>query len=130
MAHLRLYQGTAKTFKLDPHSYHEALKDPFELKELESYNLIKSHLQEFKRPIVSTSHGKDSLVLVHLIWRVAKELAVPMPDCWLTDTLNTFKEEKPFWDVFNKWLGIEDKFRVFIPPKDENGIQQSVYDID
>lgn len=129
MANLKFYQGTAKTFKLDPHSYHEALKDPFELKELESLNLIKAHLQEHKKCFVATSRGKDSLVMEHLVWRACQELGIPMIECWLNNTLNLYKEEKAFWELFNKWLGVEDVFRVFTPPKDENGVTQTVWTI-
>src|SRR5690348_4578648 len=104
------------TFKLDPKSYYSALKDPFELKELESLNLIKAHIQEFKRLVVMTSHGKDSIVLVHLVWRASKELGMEdKVEYWLNNTLNLYAEEKPFWDLFNKWLGIENRFRVFTP---------------
>lgn len=132
MANLKMYnppEGKKSTFKLDPHSYYEALKDPFELKELESLNLIKAHLQEFKKCFVATSHGKDSLVMTHLVWRACQELKIPMIECWLNDTLNTFKEEKAFWELFNKWLGIEDKFRIFMPPKLPNGKQATVWSV-
>lgn len=132
MANLQIYKskdGKKSTFQLDPKSYYEALKDPFELKELESLRLIKAHIQEFKRPVVMTSHGKDSLVVVHLAWRACQELGVPMIEVWLNNTLNLYAEEKPFWDLFNKWLGIEDKFRVFTPPKLPNGKQATVWSI-
>lgn len=133
MATYKFFQHKEKkksTFILDPHSYYSALEDPFELKELESYNMVKAHIENHKKCYVATSHGKDSLVLVHLVWRAAKELGMEdKVEYQLNDTLNTYIEEKPFWDLFNKWLGIEDKFRVFTPPKLPNGKQSTVWSI-
>ena len=131
MVYLKIYQPEKKsTFKLDPKSYYDALKDPFELKELESLNLIKAHIQNFKKLVVMTSHGKDSLVLVHLVHRASQELEMEDKiQYWLNNTLNLYQEEKPFWDSFNKYLGIEDKFRVFVPPKLPNGKQATVWSI-
>lgn len=137
MANLKMYNpsnGKKSTFKLDPNSYYDALKDPFELKELESFNLIKTHLREHKKSYVATSHGKDSLVLSHLVIRAYNELIkeehkITKPEFWLNNTLNIYKEEKPFWDMINKWLGIEDTFHVFIPPKLPNGKQATVWSV-
>ena len=67
--------------------------------------------------------------MVHLIWRVCKELGIPMIEVWLNNTLNIYKEERPYWDLFNKWLGIEDKFREFKPLKDKEGKIQTVWTI-
>jgi len=118
-----------KSFILFPFELHAKRKETFEQKETESVELIKNHLKIFKKCYVVSSHGKDSLVLVHLIWRACNELEIPMIEVWLNHTLNTYKEEKDFWIQFNKWLGIEDKFKVFYPPKDENGKQYTVWSI-
>lgn len=105
-----------KTFILFPYELNFKMRESFEIKEAETITLIKLHLQKFKKAYVASSHGKDSIVMVHLIWRCCKELKIPMIEVWLNNTLNIYKEEKPYWDLFNKWLGIEDKFRVFTPP--------------
>lgn len=118
-----------KTFVLFPFELHEKMRGTFEEKEEESLRLIKNHLQHFKKCYVVSSEGKDSNVMVHLIWRVCKELKIEMIEVWLNHTLNVYKEEKDYWDKFNKWLGIEDKFKVFYPPKDKDGKQQTVWTI-
>jgi len=117
-----------KSFVLFPFELHAKMREPFEAKEAESLELIINHLKEFKKPYVASSHGKDSIVLVHLIWRACKKLEIPMIEVWLNHTLNTYKEEKDYWDEFNLWLGIEDKFKVFYPPKFE-GKQETVWTI-
>ena len=118
-----------KTFILFPFELHAKMRETFEEKEEESLRLIKAHLTEFKKPYVVSSHGKDSVVLVHLILRACKELKIPMIEVWLNHTLNVYKEEKEYWDKLNKLLGIEDKFRVFYPPKDENGNMYTVWSV-
>jgi 3'-phosphoadenosine 5'-phosphosulfate sulfotransferase (PAPS reductase)/FAD synthetase len=67
--------------------------------------------------------------MVHLVWRAAKELGVEMPEVWLNNTLNIYKEERAYWDKFNSWLGIEDRFREFKPPKDDSGHFYTVWSI-
>lgn len=138
MTYLKLYtkpskSGKKSTLILDPHSLNQALKDPFELKELESLNLIKAHLQKHKRCVVMTSYGKDSLVMMDLCVRAAKELGIEPPEFWLNDTLNTYQEEKEFWSVFNEWMSkvydIKIKWRIFTPPKLPNGKQATVWSI-
>lgn len=133
MANLQIYKpenGKKSTFKLDPKSYYQALKDPFELKELESYNLIKTHIEKLNRLVVMTSDGKDSLVLMHLVWRASKELGMESKiEYWLNNTLNIYAEEKPYWELINKWMGIESQFRIFVPPKLPNGKQATVWSI-
>ena len=118
-----------KTFILFPYEMHAKMKEPFEAKEEESLRLITGHLETFKRPYVVSSHGKDSVVMVHLILRACKQLGIPMMEVWLNHTLNIYKEEKEYWDRLNKLFGIEDKFRVFYPPEDEKGHKQTVWSI-
>ena len=108
---------------------HEKMRGTFEEKEEESMRLIQGHLEHFTKPYIASSHGKDSIVMVHLIWRVCQKLHIQMPEVWLNHTLNVYKEEKAYWDKFNSWLGIEDRFRVFYPPKDEDGKTQTVWSI-
>ena len=118
-----------KTMILFPEELVFKQSEPFEVKERESLLLIKGHLEKFTNPYAAISHGKDSLVMADLICRTARELRVKLPEFWLNDTLNTYNEEKPFWDVANKWLGIEDNFRVFTPPKLPNGKQATVWSV-
>lgn len=127
-------EGKKTSFILDPFELNEKQNEPFENKERESLYLIKEHLKVFKKPVVHTSHGRDSIVLVHLVWRAVQELRaeghdIEMPECWLGDTLNVFKEEPQYWKDFNKWLNIEDKFRIFKPPKLPNGKQATMYSV-
>lgn len=117
-----------KTFTLFPFELHAKMRETFEEKEAESLQLIKNHLKQFKKPYIASSHGKDSIVMVHLVWRAAKELKVDMPEVWLNNTLNIYKEESQYWKEFNEWLGISEKFRVFYPPKHE-GTQETVWTI-
>ncbi len=118
-----------KSFVLFPFEMHEKMRETFEEKESESLELIKNHLKHFKKCFVASSHGKDSLVMVHLIWRACQELKIPMVDVWLNHTLNVYKEEKEFWKKFNTWLGIEDNFKIFYPPKDKKGNRYTVWSI-
>lgn len=118
-----------KTFVLFPFELHAKMRGTFEEKEEETLRLIKGHLEHFNKCYVVSSHGKDSIVMVHLIWRACKELGIPMIEVWLNHTLNVYKEEKAYWDSFNKWLGIEDCFRIFYPPKDENGNRYTVWSV-
>lgn len=117
-----------KTFILFPYELHEKMRGTFEEKEEESLRLIIGHLEKFKKPYIASSHGKDSIVMVHLIFRACKRIGVTMPEIWLNHTLNTYKEEKAYWSLFNAWLGIEDRFRIFYPPKHE-GVQETVWTI-
>ncbi len=117
-----------KTFILFPYELHEKLRGTFEEKEEESMRLIEGHLKKYNRAYIASSHGKDSIVMVHMIWRVARKLGVTMPEIWLNHTLNVYKEEKAYWSLFNKWLGVEDKFRIFYPPK-HNGVRETVWTI-
>lgn len=118
-----------KTFILFPYELHAKMRETFEEKEEESLRLIKGHLEHFTKCYVVTSHGKDSIVMVHLIWRACKELGIPMIEVWLNHTLNVYKEEKAYWYDFNKWLEIENKFRIFYPPKDEKGHMYTVWSV-
>ena len=95
------------------------MKGTFEEKEAESLELIKNHLKHFKKPFIASSHGKDSVVMCHLVKRAAESLGVEMPEVWLNHTLNVYKEEKAYWDEINKFLGIEDRFRIFYPPDNQ-----------
>jgi len=108
------------TFTLFPYEMYEKMRGTLEEKEADSLELIKGHFKMFKKFFVPTSHGKDSIVMIHLIIRVCKELNKPLPDFWLNHTLNVYKEEAAYWKLINKFLGIEDKFKIFYPGKDED----------
>jgi len=136
MTELRIFPKTRqipekkpKTFILFAKELVLKQHEPFEVKERESMHLIRLHLQKFKKPYVATSRGKDSLVMEHLVIRVCKELGIPKPEFWLNNTLNIYPEETAYWIKMNKFLGIEDKFKVFTPPKLPNGKQATVWSI-
>ena len=103
----------AKTFILYPFEVHYKVAQPFEIKEDESLFLIEQHLKKFKKCFVSTSYGMDSIVLMHLVIRAAKKAGVEVPEMWLNNTLNIYKEEPAYWKKMNKLFNIEDKFRMF-----------------
>lgn len=126
---LKIKSQKAKTFILFPFEAEYKIRQPFEVKEEESLFLIQEHLKIHKKCYVASSHGKDSIVLVHLIYRACQNLGIPMIEVWLNNTLNIYKEEPAYWDLFNKWLEIEDKFRIFLPPKDEKGNRYTVWSI-
>ena len=115
----RIPEKKPKTFVLYPFELWEKMKGTFEEKEEESLELIKNHLKAFKKPFIASSHGKDSVVMIHLVKRAAVEVGVEMPEVWLNHTLNVYKEESAYWDEINKFLGIEDRFRIFYPPQNQ-----------
>ena len=119
----------AKTFILYPFELFYNQKKTFEEKESESLFLIEEHLKKYKRCYVATSFGMDSVVMMHLIIRAAKRAGCEIPDFFIHDTLNTFKEEKEYWDVISKLFNIEDKVKKFMPLKDEHGKQQTVWTV-
>ncbi len=125
----KIPKNPPKTFVLQAFELEDKLAGSFEEKEAESLDLIKNHLKEFKKCFVASSHGKDSVVMVHLIIRACKELKIPMIEVWLNHTLNIYSEELDYWKLFNKKYEIEDQFRVFYPPKDEKGKNQTVWTI-
>jgi len=118
-----------KTFILFPKELNYKQSESLEIKQRESLELIKNHLKIFKKCFVASSHGHDSIVLVHLITRACKALNIPMIDVWLNHTLNIYKEEPEYWKKINKFLSIENNFRIFYPPKLANGKQATVYSI-
>lgn len=118
-----------KSFILYPFEMWEKRNEPFETKEEESLQLVINHFKVFKNPHIMTSHGNDSIVLCHLTVRACNILDIPLPQFWLNDTLNTFKEEKIFWPQINEFLGIENNFKIFSPPKDERGNFYTVWSI-
>lgn len=119
----------AKTFILYPFEVHYKVAQAFDIKEDESLFLIEQHLKKFKKCFVSTSYGMDSIVLMHLVIRAAKKAGVEVPEMWLNNTLNIYKEEPAYWKKMNKLFDIEDKFRMFKPPKDEKGNRHTVWSI-
>lgn len=118
-----------KTFILFPKELAFKQHEKFEIKERESMTLIKLHLEKFEKVYVATSHGQDSIVMCHLVVRAARELGVPLPEFWLNNTLNIYPEEPAYWTKINKFLGIENQFKIFTPPKLKNGKQATVWSI-
>lgn len=116
------YKGGNNSLKLDPHSLNEALKQPFWMKEDEALHIIMGHLENFQRPHIATSWGKDSTVMAHLVIRACKELGIEpesekFPIFAIADTRNTYKEEKPYWDEIIDFLGIPKKKHLIFVPK-------------
>ena len=120
---------SAKTFILYPFELNYNQSKSFEEKEKETLELIVNHLKSHKRPYVATSFGMDSVVMMHLVIRGAKIANVPIPDMWLNDTLNTFKEEKQYWKDMVQFLDIEKQFRIFTPPLNKEGKRYTVWNI-
>ena len=119
----------AKSFILYPFELFYNQKKTFEEKEKESLFLIEEHLKKYKRCFVATSFGMDSVVMMHLVIRASKNIGCEIPDMFIHDTLNTFKEEKAYWGVISKLFNIEDKVKKFKPLKDETGKQQTVWTV-
>ena len=119
----------AKTFILYPFELKLNQEKPFAQKEIESLELIEEHLRKYKKSFVATSYGMDSVVLMHIVIHAAKNIGHEIPDMFLNDTLNTFKEEKAYWEKINNLFNIKDKFKMFKPPKDKEGKQQTVWTI-
>ena len=119
----------AKTFILYPFELIYNQKKSFEEKEIDSMELIENHLKIYKKPYIATSFGSDSIVLMHLVMRAAKNVGVEYPDMFLNDTLNTFKEEKQYWADITKLWGIQDNVKLFKPPTDEKGNMMTVWSI-
>jgi len=119
----------AKTFILYPFEMYEQQAKPFEQKEIDTLEFITEHLKAFNKPYIATSFGSDSIVLMHLVMRACKALGIKYPDMFLNDTLNTFKEEKQYWADMIKLWGIQDKVKLFKPPVDKEGKQQTVWTI-
>ncbi len=123
---------------IDPNSYFDELKVPYDLKIAETKSKIKGHLEQYtyyedgirkNRCFVSSSHGKDSVVMVVLVKQVCDELQIPMIPIFLNNTLNIYPEELKYWKSFNKRYNLTDAFKVFIPPKDADGKQITVKSI-
>lgn len=130
--------STKKGIMIEPTSYYDELKEPYDLKIKEIKLKIKGHLEQYLYKdnagvtksgcFISTSRGKDSVVMEHLVLTVCKEMNLPMIPCFLNNTLNIYPEEMQYWKDFNLKNDITD-FRVFLPPKDENGKQITVWSI-
>lgn len=119
----------AKTFILYPFELFYNQKKTFEEKEKETLYIMEEHLKNHKRTFVATSFGMDSIVLMHLAIRASENVGCEIPDMFLNDTLNTFKEEKAYWKTITDLFGIEKQFRMFKPPVDKEGKQQTVWSI-
>lgn len=127
-------ENPSKSYVLYAFELHEKMRERFEVKEAESIELIKNHLKVFKNCFAASSHSSDSLILVHMLMRAYRELLleghkIEKPKVFLNNTLNLYKEEKPFWTQINKFLDIEDVFMEFKPPKFDDGTQMTVWSI-
>lgn len=139
---LKLYEkydnSTKKGIMIDPNSYYDELKTPYDLKLYETKLKIRGHLEQYKYMecgilksacFVSSSHGQDSIVVVHLTKVVCDEIGVEMVPVFLNNTLNLYPEEVSYWKKFNKRYNIENSFKQFLPPKDKDGKQITVWTI-
>ena len=92
-------------------------------KEEKSLNLIKSLFNEYEKPVVACSWGKDSLTVLHMVYRVAKELDREFDVLWnntgvhypsvydikrtLEDKWNLniieAKPDKTFWEIIEEY---------------------------
>ena len=118
-----------KGFMLDPNSLIAEQKAPLDLKVMESITIIEGHLEQFKFTDtdgqltsacwVSTSRGKDSVVLEHLVLQALKNLGMKKIPHILSNTLNLYPEEIKYWKLINRRFGLveEETFLSMIPPK-------------
>ena len=121
------YKGGNNSLKLDPYSLNQALKEPFWLKEDEAFHIIRGHMENFKKPYVATSWGKDSTVLAHLVLRVVKELDIKpesthYPIFILGHTNNIYAEEKQYWDDIKNFLEIPDEKFIIAKPRNNQTV--------
>ena len=119
----------AVTFILYPFELNEQQQKPFEQKEIETIDFIINHLKQFDKPYIATSFGSDSIILMHIVMRACNKLCIKYPDMILMDTLNTFKEEKAYWEKIQTLWKIKNYVRIIKPPKDKEGKQQTVWSI-
>lgn len=143
MTRLKLYEKYDNTRKngimIDPNSYFDELKMPYDLKLDETRLKIKGHLENYsyndsdgkKRSacFVSTSFGKHSIIITHLTKTICDEIGMEMVPLFLNNTLNLFPEEPAYWKKFAKRYNLENALKIFIPPKDENGKQITVWSV-
>ena len=125
----RVKSLNAKTFILYPFELKYNQDKPFEVKETETMFLIEEHLKKYKKPFIASSYGMDSVCMMHLVQRAAKNIGVEMPQVWLNNTLNIYKDEPKYWKEINELFGIKDKFKMFTPPKDKNNKPYTVWSI-
>lgn len=140
---LKVYEkydnSTKKGFMIDPSSFYDALKEPYDLKIYECKLKIEGHLKNYlytdeqgitrSACFISSSYGKDSLVMTILTKQVCNSLNIPMIPVFLNNTLNLYPEEILYWKKINKRYNLQDCFKMFLPPKDENGKQITVWTI-
>ena len=108
---------------------------PYEQKLEETKELIRVHLDNFKRPQVAFSGGKDSLVMASLICDIClKERKMNprtyhFPTFTLAHTRNIYPGEEEYWERIRLQLGIPKvKFMVFKAEK-EDGTPETVWSV-
>jgi 3'-phosphoadenosine 5'-phosphosulfate sulfotransferase (PAPS reductase)/FAD synthetase len=113
------YRG-GNSMMLDGWELNAELKKPYEQKLEETKAFIRAHLDNFKRPQVSTSWGKDSTVMSALICDIClneKKMnprTTAFPTFILVNTRNIYREEPEYWEKIRIRLGIPKvKFLVF-----------------
>lgn len=76
-------------------------------REEEAINLLKNAILKSNRVVVSSSFGKDSIVILHLVLRTCDLLNIPRHkiDVFYSDTLNEFNEVRKVADFYQKREG-------------------------
>nr|UVF62649.1 adenine nucleotide alpha hydrolase [Yangshan Harbor Nitrososphaeria virus] len=128
------YRG-GHSMKLEGWEVKAEIAKPYEQKLEETKEMIRVHLDNFKRPQVATSWGKDSTVLSALICdiclneRKMNPRTYSFPVFTLAHTRNIYKEEPEYWEYIRLKLGIPKvKFMIFYPEDDE-GNPKTVWSI-
>ena len=128
------YKG-GHSMKIDAWEVKAEIEKPYEQKLEETKEMIRIHLDNFKRPQVATSWGKDSTVMSALICdicineRKMNPRTFNFPTFTLAHTRNTYKEEPEYWEYIRLKLGIPSvKFMIFYP-EDNEGKPKTVWSI-
>ncbi len=126
------YDGTGHSKKIDEWELKLELEKPYEQKLKETKEMVRVHLDNFKRPQVATSWGKDSTVMSSIITEECKNInprTFHYPTFTLAHTRNIFKEEEAYWERIRLQLGIPSvKFKVFLAEKDD-GSPETVWTV-
>ncbi|MFW6009438.1 MAG: phosphoadenosine phosphosulfate reductase family protein [archaeon] len=93
------------------------------MKEEKALKLIKKHFKQYNNPVVACSWGKDSITVLHMVYKISQQLNKPFDVLWNNTTIHypsvykikkqlenkwnlniiETKPEKTFWDIVNKY---------------------------
>lgn len=129
------YKKGEHTKMIDEWELKYEIDKPYEQKLEETKEMIRVHLDNFKRPQVAFSGGKDSTVLASLITDIClneKKMnprTYHFPTFTLSHTRNIFPEEEKYWERIRLQLGIPKvKFLIFKAEKDD-GTPETVWTV-